>query len=256
MKSLAEIYERYKHSDVHFGTDKGTIHSYIETYERLLADYRRNSTVLEIGVGCGQSIRMWKEFFIDSRVIGTDISDCPSHYGTDLKSVLAEGHDLRFFNAADPEQCKKHLDGLVFDVIIEDADDHNADQQLTIYNNLRGHLAPDGIYIIEDIADLDRSKARFQQIDFSKHVQIVDLRKIKGRFDDVLVVIDEKTQALNLPGITVWACVWSDDQEMLSRTVRVLRYCQKILNPDRFLLLSHLPVPAIPGIDRIEIEKL
>src|SRR5262252_300482 len=60
---------------------------------------------------------------------------------------------------------------------------------------------------------------------------------------------------LNLPETTIWACVWSADEFMFSRTLRVLRYCQQILKPERFVFLSHLPVD-VPGIDYISIPHL
>ncbi len=73
MKSLLEIYEKYQYSDGH--GDKGTAHSYIEVYEELFNPYRFNSTILEIGLAYGESFMMWREYFIDSTIIGVDISD-------------------------------------------------------------------------------------------------------------------------------------------------------------------------------------
>lgn len=46
-----------------------------------------------------------------------------------------------------------------------------------------------------------------------------------------------------LKGVTLWACVWSDDHEMQFRTLRVLRYCQTLFEFDDVLFLSFLPVP-------------
>ena len=72
MKTLNEIYQNYQSPDGH--GDKGTAHTYIDEYERLLEPYRKNSIVLEIGLCEGESLRMWEEYFIDSKVIGVGTS--------------------------------------------------------------------------------------------------------------------------------------------------------------------------------------
>jgi hypothetical protein len=73
MKSLNEIYQNYKSPEGH--GDKGTAHTYIDEYEKLLGQYRENSSVLEIGICRGESIKMWDEYFINSKVYGIDITD-------------------------------------------------------------------------------------------------------------------------------------------------------------------------------------
>jgi spermidine synthase len=79
----------------------------------------------------------------------------------------------------------------LFDVVIEDAN-HDLASQLAIYKNFRSHLAPGGIYIIEDVENIDRDIETFRNIDPERRVQIIDLRSCKGRYDDVLVVIGGK----------------------------------------------------------------
>jgi hypothetical protein len=73
MKQLREIYENYKGPDG-WG-DKGTAHTYIDEYAKLLKPYRKNSTVLEIGIAFGHSMEMWCDYFIDSDIIGADIKN-------------------------------------------------------------------------------------------------------------------------------------------------------------------------------------
>ena len=67
MKSLNEIYLDYKSPEGH--GDKGTAHTYIDEYEKLLGQYRENSTVLEIGICQGESLKMWEEYFINSAAL-------------------------------------------------------------------------------------------------------------------------------------------------------------------------------------------
>jgi hypothetical protein len=46
--------------------------------------------------------------------------------------------------------------------------------------------------VIEDVADIDAHRSSFENLDPTKHIQIYDRRNIKGRFDDVLVVLTDK----------------------------------------------------------------
>lgn len=188
MKTLAEIYENYK-GPASYG-DKGTIHSYIEVYEALLANYRLSSkTVLEIGIMSGHSLRMWEEYFPNAKVIGVDLSDRPLGGMADLRPIMAEGnHNIVLMDAVDPFQVKKNFGDCRFDVIIEDAS-HILEHQLGIYDNFKNLMVPDGLYIIEDVDKLDEVRPLFEKIDAARPVSILDRRPIKGRFDDVLVVI-------------------------------------------------------------------
>src|SRR5277367_470921 len=65
----------------HFGTDKWGIHWYTQHYQRYFEHIRlRKLNILEIGVGGyekssvgGESLRMWKTFFPNSRIVGIDL---------------------------------------------------------------------------------------------------------------------------------------------------------------------------------------
>lgn len=188
MKSLAEIYEDFK-GPASYG-DKGTVHSYIEVYAELLAPYRETAkAVLELGALAGHSIRMWEHFFTQATVHGVDISTKPIGGRFDLEPMIAEGtHHIHILDATDPAQVETHFAGCMFDVVIDDAS-HLFEHQMAMYANFKPHLSPGGIYIIEDIEDIDKRRAAFEQIDPSKTVRIMDRRGIKGRFDDVLIVI-------------------------------------------------------------------
>lgn len=186
--SLAEIYSRY--SGEAFG-DKGTVHSYIPVYEKILKPYRKTAkVVLEIGILEGSSLRMWEEYFDTEEVHGVDITD--QAYGLDLRPMIAEGcHKITLMDACNSEAIEARFKDVIFDVIIEDAS-HALDDQLQIYKNFRNRMVPDGIYIIEDVADIDTNRHLFENIDSERRVQILDRRKIKNRFDDVLIIIGDK----------------------------------------------------------------
>lgn len=181
MRSLFEIYNQC-------GGDKGTVHSYIGVYESILAPYRDTAhSMLEIGVFHGESLRMWEQYFSSAKVVGVDLNDHPHDF--DLKPMIAEGtHNLVFLDASNSELVESAFADTYFDVIIEDAS-HALVHQFSMYENFRTHLSPGGIYIIEDVADIDTHRQKFMDIDPSKSVEIIDRRHIKDRFDDVLIVI-------------------------------------------------------------------
>ncbi len=198
METLAQIYA--KHSGPGKFNDKGTTHSYIDVYEELLAPYRKTAgRVLEIGLFDGHSMRMWEDYFSNARVCGVDCSDRPHGGMADLRPMINEkewrksedrtylyqAHDIRIFDATDRDRVFFEFNYAgKFDVIIDDAA-HEIQQQLKLYDIFKDHISKGGIYIVEDIQDIDQSRSLFEALGF----EIIDRRKIKNRFDDVLAVM-------------------------------------------------------------------
>lgn len=184
MNALADIFSRYSND-----CDKGTVHSYVPIYDELLRPYRRPGvTMVEIGIFRGGSLRMWEDYFAAGTVHGIDLCDQPLGLA-DLRPLIAEGtHNVHLFDAASRKQVDARFGDTKFDVVIDDAS-HALSQQLALYENFRHRLAPGGIYIIEDIQYLDADRATFERMDDTRQVRIVDRRSVKGRYDDVLVII-------------------------------------------------------------------
>jgi hypothetical protein len=177
MKSLNEIYSKYQSPEGH--GDKGTAHTYINEYEKLLDGYRENSTVLEIGICQGESLKMWDEYFINSEVYGIDITD---QY---IKGLIKENKYNIIIGNACSEEIIKQLNHLTFDIIIDDGS-HLIDDQINSFNILKHKMKPNGIYIIEDVNNIDITKDRLSEL--HDNIKIIDNRHIKNRVDDVLVV--------------------------------------------------------------------
>lgn len=178
MKSLLEIYEKYQYSDGH--GDKGTAHSYIEVYEELFNPYRFNSTILEIGLAYGESFMMWREYFIDSTIIGVDISDEEISVNFDL----TEEKNIIICDATD-EKLLDYIGNYKFDIIIDDGS-HILQDQIKTFHLLKKLMKKNGIYVIEDVNNIDTVKDEFLKL--HTNCKIIDLRHIKNRYDDVLVV--------------------------------------------------------------------
>jgi hypothetical protein len=133
------------------GTDKEGAHHYTAHYERHLGHLRdRPITLLEIGIGGyddpasgGGSLRMWKAYFPRARIIGVDLHD---------KHLLAEDRiEIVQGDQGDPAFLE-HLGATrgPFDVVIDDGSHINA-HVIATFTALFPHMAPDGIYAIEDL---------------------------------------------------------------------------------------------------------
>ena len=180
--TLDQIYQKHRQGAF---PDKGTTHSYIEPYAELLEPYRETAkAILEIGIFGGASMRMWQEYF-NGAVYGIDCDEQPHGGMADLRPMIAEGvHNIHIMDASDNKQVKKHFKGIKFDVVIDDAS-HVLDQQVKTYNNFKPFLNKGAIYIIEDVQDIDKDRWVFE----SMGATILDRRSVKGRYDDVLIII-------------------------------------------------------------------
>lgn len=187
--SLADIMAR------HPKTDKATVHSYLEPYEKLLAPYRRPGVrVLEIGLFWGDSMRTFEEYFSEGHVVGIDLCDRPHDGLADLRPMIAEGaHDIRLLNAGDAGQVDAAFPPHeAFDVIIEDAS-HDVAAQIAIHANFRKRLKAGGLYVIEDVQDIDSSWKALEAafLDGATSCLFLDRRKANGRYDDVMIVLND-----------------------------------------------------------------
>jgi hypothetical protein len=189
MKALEEIYNKHKIGD---WPDKGSVHSYIEVYEEILAPYRRATAfnILEIGLMSGESLRMWDEYF-SGNVYGMDCDIRPVGGMADLTKAISEGYKIMIGDAANPHDIEKYFKGMKFDVVIEDAG-HAVSQQYEIYQALKPYLNKGYLYIIEDIQDICLLTEVFDRVFDEKEVTLIDRRNIKGRYDDIIITIKDR----------------------------------------------------------------
>ena len=122
---------------------------------------------------------MWVEYFINSKVYGIDITD---EY---IKDLIEENKYNIIIGNACSEDILNQLNNLTFDVVIDDGS-HLIDDQINSFNILKNIMNPNGIYIIEDVNNLDSTIDRYKEL--HNNVEIIDNRHIKNRVDDVLVI--------------------------------------------------------------------
>ncbi|PKA84361.1 hypothetical protein ATE92_2549 [Ulvibacter sp. MAR_2010_11] len=163
LKSLTEIANKY-------ATDKGTLgpssrwntHNYTDVYDAYLEGFRNLPiNFLEIGLGVrganwrsdivhganegGASIKMWHEYFSNSKIFGIDINECAYLDNDRIKTYVADQG-----NTQDLDNFFKNSRVSQFDVIIDDGS-HRPDHQQISFNYFFKKLKPGGLYFIEDL---------------------------------------------------------------------------------------------------------
>jgi hypothetical protein len=137
-----------------YGTTKasntpGTKNNYLPFYEVFLAPIRyKPITLLEIGVEHGNSLRMWREYFPNARIIGIDCNDLRGR-------VVFDGIEIDMADqnqAADLDRIAENYGP--FDVIVDDAG-HHPPSQVFCYGHMLQYVKDGGFYILEDLVDHD-----------------------------------------------------------------------------------------------------
>jgi hypothetical protein len=132
--NLTQLADFYK-------TDKGTIkHLYTPVYERWMKDKRlEHVDLLEIGVACGCSLKMWHEYFPIGTITGVDNRPECKSLCKDYKRIEILITDATKWN---PEKQ--------YDFVIDDGSHVSVDIVKT-WENLWPTVKPGGLYIIEDL---------------------------------------------------------------------------------------------------------
>ena len=135
MLSLKEIGSKYPTNK----NDYGFLDIY-EKYFKILRDKKIN--ILEIGVDKGDSLRLWREYFINANICGLDIEkkDFVVH---DVEIFQGDQNDKNLLNKIANKYGK-------FDIIIDDGS-HVSKDIINSFNHLFNHLSQNGIYIVEDL---------------------------------------------------------------------------------------------------------
>lgn len=173
-KTFQEIYQDVISAG--WNTDKGTTHAYVDSYAELFKPYRNEPiNLLEIGIDYGYSLALWRAYFNKANI-----------YGIDNRNVLKFTEEVNpiIHDANDPGIINKYFSNLEFDIIIDDAS-HEVSHQLLRFPIYFPKLKKGGLYVIEDVQDLDiEGKALINLAP----AEVIDNRKLKGRYDDVLII--------------------------------------------------------------------
>jgi hypothetical protein len=161
-----------------YGTDKFKRHNYTEIYFDLFKNLKNEKIkLLELGILNGDSLRMWREWFSNADITGVDIEI------KDVKPI--ENVNIIKSNTQTIDICKD-LNYQEFDIIIDDADHHPYQQLLTLWNTWP-LLKKGGIYIIEDVQNIDTWGKHWEFL----NPKIYNQSKNGGTYDSVLFVFEK-----------------------------------------------------------------
>jgi cephalosporin hydroxylase len=170
-------------------TDKDTVHSYLDVYENLFAPIKDNAlNVLEVGICHGGSIKLWHDYFTNATVYGLDIIPLDQVW-----SEIRNKQRIKLLTSTDayrPEVVQTL--GVKFDMVLDDGP-HSLESMLAFVKHYTPLLSEKGILVIEDIQHYEWTKKIIDSfpLEYQKAVQVVDLRGVKGRYDDLIIILDK-----------------------------------------------------------------
>lgn len=185
--SLKEISKQY--------TDKDTVHDYLDTYEAFFNKKKyQKINILEIGIREGGSIQLWRDYFENGQVYGIDIS--PSNEII-VKSIINDDRITLFtgVNAYDDNFVKNNVSDIKFDYMIDDGP-HTLESMIYFVQQYSNLLKDDGVLIVEDVQNIEWIQHLTDKTPeyLKKYIKVYDLRKNKGRYDDILFIIDKSIE--------------------------------------------------------------
>lgn len=147
-----------------YNTDKvDGKHNYLKVYNDYFASIKDlEMKILEIGVGEGESVRLWSDYFVNSEITAIDIVPEKKKYeipGTRI--LIGSQSDSDFL-------VNTVVDGRKFNIVIDDGS-HKSDDIIMSFLTLVHHMAPGGIYVIEDLHTIYEPGAG-DAIDFLKGI--------------------------------------------------------------------------------------
>ena len=164
-----------------YSTDKNCLHCYVdEVYEDLFKDIRISAKrILEIGVDNGGSILMWREYFLEANIIGIDNKDCPQLADRErVEFIATDAYNIELVDRLPND----------FDVIIDDGP-HTLESMTFVIKEYINKINQNGMIVIEDIQEFNWTNILRRLIPESFSVEVRDLRRIRNRYDDILMII-------------------------------------------------------------------
>ena len=122
---------------------------FFDIYERHFSKYRgKDINMMEIGVGSGGAVKMWREYFRNNNanvnIYSIDKNPkCKQFEGDNIKIFIGSQDDRDFLN-----EVKSQIPKL--DILIDDGG-HRMNQQIITFEEMYGHIKDDGIYLCEDV---------------------------------------------------------------------------------------------------------
>ena len=209
MNQLVEIIEKHKMNGFKgwyspqgehlggWGTDKNAEHAYCDYYQDKLESYKdKDVSILEIGTNYGCSAIIWHEFLTKSKLLLLDISETINPKCWDIMDTSRFMYaNCDAYDCDTPAEIEKvRPEG--FDIIFDDGP-HTLKSQKECIQYYLPMLNNGGSMFIEDVQKVDffsDLEDKFNEVaptlDGKFTFETVDLRDIKGRYDDLIFVIN------------------------------------------------------------------
>jgi hypothetical protein len=125
-----------------YNTDKAYAHGFCNDYEIFLKDMDISS-IVEVGILDGASLRMWAEFYPSAKIIGIDI---------DRKTLINVDNIFSYLgDQANPlGTILPHVMETNCDLFIDDGS-HQWSHQINTFNNIFPFMKVGSVYILEDL---------------------------------------------------------------------------------------------------------
>ena len=165
-------------------------------YENLFKKFvNKKITFVEIGVGSGGSLFMWRKFFgTKARIIGIELNP-------DAKKLEKFGFEIYIGDQADPLFWKKFYQKVgKIDILLDDGGHKNI-QQITSFMESYNHIKPNGIIIVEDTHTSYMKKKGFKNpssysfINFCNFI-IENLHRRNPSSNKKLNILSEKIESI------------------------------------------------------------
>ena len=189
--NLAEIVDN-------LSTDKNTVHSYLELYQKLLSSKKETAkNVLEVGIGDfgeknGGSIKLWKDYFTHATIYGLDIlpiNRVMDELLNDDRIILYTSTDAYNNDFFTTQFLNKNIK---CDFMLDDGPHtlESMQQFIKLYSQI---MTDDGILIVEDVQSWDWIEILTNEVPehLKQFIKVYDLRPNKNRYDDIVFTIDK-----------------------------------------------------------------
>ena len=173
-----------------YGSDKGTIkHNYTKHYEKIVSELlagrdrkKAELVVVEAGVACGASLRMWGNYLPASEIIGYDIRPECKTLCTDMKNVEIRIADLCKSNEMLPKAV---------DLFVDDAS-HISEDMMDMFGNCFKNVVSGGYYVIEDMGCTYNHAYTKQFREYFRKDAVNARERIISLIDQMLMEVDAK----------------------------------------------------------------
>lgn len=168
------------------GTDHFSWHAaYLGVYERLFERIKHlPHPVLEIGTDGSGGLQMYADYFKNARVFGMDINPIPSAI---IGHPKIEHIQIDAYTQEAVSQAGLWA-GVGYSLICEDGPHYLSTQEFFVANYPQ-LLHPEGLAVVEDVADISHIPILAAQLPPGFVGFGVDMRHTNGRYDDILFVI-------------------------------------------------------------------